>query len=143
MSFVSLLLHAITLPYLVVLASGVTVGTVLYLVCSVLSWGHAPCDPIVETLLTEREGLAQLCILYAWWRLCRRDASRVGVLRERMAQGGAQALVLRTPSEVRPVTMASCDASSRELRVDGSAEVWCAVDPIDDLARMNAPRPPA
>ncbi len=81
--------------------------------------------------------LAHVCFCYAWWRRCRRDAARVGVIEEATKPDGSPGLVLHTPREVRRVTIAEYDPSSRRLRLFGSPEIWHAVDPIDDLVSVD------
>jgi hypothetical protein len=81
--------------------------------------------------------LAQVCFCYAWWRRCRRDAARVGVIAEATKPDGSPGLVLLTAREVQRVTIAEYDRASRRLRLFGSPEIWHAVDPIDDLVSID------
>jgi hypothetical protein len=128
MLFVAVLIHAYWLY--------------LQLVGAFASWGLAPPwtirYPLLESLLVNSVGgLVHVCFFCFWGMMCRRDGSRVGVLEEATADDGYPRLTLHTLREVRPVTIAAWDRSSRKLRVDGSRNVWHAVAPLDDLVSVD------
>jgi hypothetical protein len=132
MFFVAVLIHFswLTLQFYVPYSIGILLGPWSES-WNTPAWFDKPLEQFVSG------GFAYTCFFYVWWKLCRRDASRVGVIEEATSPDGSRALVLHTPREVRLVTIAECDRPARRLLLFGSPESWHVVEPIDDLVRVD------
>jgi len=124
-------------PWLAPATLGVLVVYTLVLVCLVSLWrilGSRDACGDVSWLLMWLPALVVLgCLVWLWVRCWRRDAGRVGVLERVRQEDGSHALVLHTLQGVEHVTIAWAKPSSRRLRLEGSRQIWHAVEPIDDL----------
>jgi hypothetical protein len=120
----------------------ISLGARRYLVF-VLCWGVLRKSWVCRQDVVDPESaltiLVHACLAAFWWWCYRRDALRVAVLETTADPDGAPGLLLHTPSEMHPVQIAACDRSKRTVRLEGSHEVWHAVDSMNDLVRGSLP----